>query len=541
MTAETSGKAAAANLAESIARALGAFESAGQSPPRRTSLPHPFSNLTRQDWARSISLWREHGAPLLGNVPARPCPTCGGTSSDHIFQSYDDYPYHECRNCRTWFVPLEIKHDLFERYFEAVPEARQYGDYTDAQAVETVAVAADRARFDGYYAALKCCLACTASSISTLDIGCGVANSLAVAAEHGFAAEGIEVNRHAVTLARKLGRHVSFPGEATRAPVFDAVTMWETLEHMADPLAALRDAHNRLKPDGLLALSVPNLNSPDIRWMRGDSLQIHGGPAWPGHINLWTPRTLAFLLRRAGFEPLHMAGQFSTNLEELAAYSLGEWSGARDYLRLDAPEFELPCAASDLAQALSPAVIAWQEGFAFAPILFVLARRTDGTAPAGLAAYTAGIAEARRRRLAGTYRLQPTSHRIPRRGQAIDLGDPEWRDEGVVSAGGRLQIDADAAAPFAYLWRSRAIDAPAGALVRVRGLLFSGGVSAGLLRTNSWAAQQSASSPGPFELILEISPGAGCNLIISNNDDGCGPAVADIDCAEFVSLDRSLP
>lgn len=541
MTEENSGKSAAAALAESAARALGAFEAAGQGLPQRTSLPHPFSNLTREEWARSISLWRAHGAPLLKDMPARPCPTCGGTASDHIFQSYDAYPYHECMNCRTWFVPLEITHDLFERYFESVPEARRFGDYTDAQAVETAAVSADRARFDRYYAALKSCLARAGAPASTLDIGCGVANSLEVASEHGFEAEGIEVNRHAVTLGRKQGRYVSFPGEVTRAPVFDAVTMWETLEHIADPLGALQDARVRLKPDGLLALSVPNLNAPDIRWMRSDSLQIHGGPAWPGHINLWTPKTLAFLLRRAGFEPLHMSGQFSTNLEELAAYSLGEWSGARDYLRADAPEFELPRAASDLAQTLSPAAIAWQEGFAFAPILFVLARRSDGTAPAGLPAYTTAVAEARRRGLADTYGLQDASHGPRRRGHSLDLDDPEWHAEGVASAGGRLQIDADASGPFAYLWRSKAMDAQMRAQIRVRGALLSGGLSAGLLQADTWTAQQSTTSPGPFELTLEVPPGTGFNLIICNNDNGCGPAVADIDCVEFAGAEKGLP
>ena len=345
MTEENSGKAAAAALAESAARALGAFEAAGQGLPRRTSLPHPFSNLTREEWARSISLWREYGAPLLKDMPERPCPTCGGTASDHIFQSYDAYPYHECMNCRTWFVFLEITQDLFERYFETVPEARRFG----------------------------------------------------------------------------------------------------------------------------------------------------------------------------------------------------EWSGARDYLRADAPEFELPRAASDLAQTLSPAAIAWQEGFAFAPILFVLARRGDGTAPAGLPAYTAAVAEACRRGLADTYGLQEASHVPRRRGPSVDLADPEWHAEGVVSAGGRLPIDADTSGPFAYLSRSKAMDAQTRAQIRVRGALLSGDLSAGLLQADTWMAQQSTTSPGPFELTLEVPPGTCLNLIICNNDIGCGPAVADIDCVELAGADTRLP
>lgn len=543
MNDDTPALAAVGALATAAARALLEFERSGRAGRVRTTLPHPFSNLSRAEWARSINLWTTHGAPLLAGLAARDCPACGSAASDYIFHSYDAYPYHECQGCRTWFVPLTVTHELFERYFDAVPEARRFGDYTDAQAVDTGAMDADRTRFDGYYAALKACLARGPDiPAATLDVGCGVANSLAVAADHGFAAEGIEVNRHAVKLARELGRTVHFPGEATQAARFDAVTLWETLEHIADPLAALQDAHARLKEDGLLAISVPNLNAPDIRSMRGDSLQIHGGPAWPGHVNLWTPETLALLLRRAGFEPLYMAGQFSTNLEELLAYQLGHWSGARDYLRADTPEFELPSAAKALATALSPAVISWQEGFAFAPILFVLARRSDGAAPAGFSAFADATRSARTDALGKAYGLAAkTAPPRRNRGEALDLSEPEWSSDGVHHQGGRLLIDAAGAAPFAYLWRSMSMPLTAGAAIRVRGVLMQGGLSAGLLVSDQWSAQTSIAPPGAFEVILPIATDGPLQLVICNNDTGCGAAVADIDCVELLTAGTWVP
>ncbi len=543
MIKDTRTFSAAGLLSQGVARALQGFDPSGASNPVRTQLPHPFSNLTRAEWARSIDLWRARGAPLLNTLPSRSCPTCGGNSSDYLFDSYDAYPYHECQSCRTWFVPLVITHELFERYFETVPEARRFGDYTDAQAVNTAAMDADRARFDKYYAALNGCLARgPGERSSTLDIGCGVANSLAVATEHGFDAEGIEVNHHAVNLARKLGRAVHFPQEATRAPRFDAVTLWETLEHISDPLAELKQAHARLKQDGVLALTVPNLNAPDIRSMRGDSLQIHGGPAWPGHMNLWTPGTLTQLLRRAGFEPVHLAGQFSTNLEELLAYQLGHWSGARDYLRADTAEFELPSAARELAAALGPALSSWQEGFAFAPILFVLARRSDGPAPPGYPTYAAQVSSARQTALNHTYRLEE-EQLTPRhrRGESLDLSEPEWSDTGTRLNGGRILLDAGPAAPFAYLWRSHPLALTAGSIVRLRGMVLQGGLAAGLLEADRWAAQASVTQTGPFEISLTVRADITAQLVISNCNDGCGPAVADIDCAELFAVGEDLP
>ncbi|MBI1393459.1 MAG: methyltransferase domain-containing protein [Alphaproteobacteria bacterium] len=385
---------------------------------------------------------------------------------------------------------------------------------------------------------LKACLASDhAEPLTTLDIGCGVANSLMVATSHGFEAEGIEVNEHAVSLARQLGRRVHFPGARATSGSFDSVTMWETLEHIADPLSALQTAHAHLKNDGLLALTVPNLNAPDIRSMRGDSLQIHGGLAWPGHINLWTPATLGQLLRRAGFEPVHISGQFSTNLEEFLAYHQGLWSGARDYLRADAPEFTLPTASRQIARALGAAAVSWQEGFAFAPILVVLARKSGGRAPSGLSAFVESAADARRQSLNRAYGFEDGSESRRTRGTALDLSNTDWISEASELQGGRLRLDARGADAFSYLWRSPPLPLAPGSVVRVRGAVTKGGLSAGLLQEDRWSVQSAIGYPGPFELVLPASAGPAPHLLFCNNDNGCGPVEADIDCVELVAPD----
>lgn len=538
MSAEDRFRTAAADLAQAFATALRGFDEASDSSAVRTRLPHPFSNMSRGDWAHSIGLWRAHGAPLLRSRPSRPCPTCGSARSDFIFDSYDAYPYHECNVCRTWFVPLEITDALFEEYFAAVPEARRFGDYTDSQAALPAVADSDRVRFDGYYQALKICLA--RAACTTLDIGCGVANSLDAAIDKGFVAEGIEVNRHAVMLARKLGRAVHFPGEPTSNEAFDVVTMWETLEHIADPLKALKDAYSRIKLDGLLALSVPNLNAPDIRSMRGDSMQIHGGPAWPGHMNLWTPSTLSRLLRRAGFEPVHIVGQYSTNLDELMAYHLGNWSGARDYLRQENPEWVLPSKAKYVAEAVSPAMVFWQQRFAFAPILFVLARRADGTDCDGLEAFKSQVFKSSQQSLNTAYALRDGPAPVRTRGRSIDLASPEWSADAAAIEGSRLRIDAQGTPAFGYLWRSAPFQLPPNSVVRIRGVVFEGGLGAGLQRMDRWVSQAAVLKPGPFEITLELESDASARLVICNNDSGSGGAVADVDCAEIVVAESRL-
>lgn len=42
------------------------------------------------------------------------------------------------------------------------------------------------------------------------------------------------------------------------ALLFDAITMWEVLEHLPDPVATMQGLRGRLRPGGVLMLSTPN-------------------------------------------------------------------------------------------------------------------------------------------------------------------------------------------------------------------------------------------------------------------------------------------
>jgi SAM-dependent methyltransferase len=77
---------------------------------------------------------------------------------------------------------------------------------------------------------------------------------------------------------------------------FDVVTMWDVVEHLADPLSELRRARRLLRPGGLLALSTMNVEAWFPRLL---------GRRWPWymqmHLYYFTPRTLGRMLERAGF------------------------------------------------------------------------------------------------------------------------------------------------------------------------------------------------------------------------------------------------
>jgi SAM-dependent methyltransferase len=80
---------------------------------------------------------------------------------------------------------------------------------------------------------------------------------------------------------------------------FDVVTMWDVIEHLTDPRAALELAHRLLRPDGLLVIHTIDIESPFARLM---------GARWPWlmemHLTYFSRRTLREMLETCGFRVL---------------------------------------------------------------------------------------------------------------------------------------------------------------------------------------------------------------------------------------------
>ena len=128
---------------------------------------------------------------------------------------------------------------------------------------------------------------------AVLDAGAGRGRLVAALRERGYRAEGIDPWPRAPGIAQA-------SVEEHQAEGLDAVVLWHVLEHVADPLAALRRVRGWLRPGGALVVATPNI----------DSLQARiAGSAWfhldvPRHRTHFTPRGLDELVARAQLEPV---------------------------------------------------------------------------------------------------------------------------------------------------------------------------------------------------------------------------------------------
>lgn len=135
-----------------------------------------------------------------------------------------------------------------------------------------------------------------------LDVGCATGGFLQAMQQRGWQVQGIEPVPHAAAYARQqLGPVVQtgFLEDAAYADQqFDVVTLWDVLEHVADPLATLQEVARILKPGGLLAFSVPNPACLEASLFGAHWL----GWERPRHLHLIPPKLVPAYLERAGLQ-----------------------------------------------------------------------------------------------------------------------------------------------------------------------------------------------------------------------------------------------
>ncbi|MEK7449212.1 MAG: class I SAM-dependent methyltransferase [Planctomycetota bacterium] len=141
-----------------------------------------------------------------------------------------------------------------------------------------------------------------------LDVGCGTGLFLQLANRHGWETAGVEIASFAAEFCRnELRLNVrtgtlagqNFPGNS-----FDVVTMWDVLEHETVPRQTLAEIRRILKPDGILMLKVPDMDSPInqtlLFYSRLKKINlVHA----PNHLFHFTRSTLKRMLMVCGFSP----------------------------------------------------------------------------------------------------------------------------------------------------------------------------------------------------------------------------------------------
>jgi 2-polyprenyl-3-methyl-5-hydroxy-6-metoxy-1,4-benzoquinol methylase len=238
------------------------------------------------------------------------CRLCG--SADVALRiPLEGYSVYRCRSCSGVFSELPAEAigglygedyytDEFGPYFSAL-----FGDTDDAPL---------RRHFSRYVEALEGGV----SGRRILDVGCAAGLFLNVARDRGWHVAGVEVSEHAAAVARER-RHIAVRvGDVAELELpehaWDAVTLLDALEHMAEPGALLERLRRLIAPGGVLMLVLPNdRNLTTMLAMAIYRLTAHliDYPASRVHqiyhVTYFTPATISALLERHGFQVVEVA------------------------------------------------------------------------------------------------------------------------------------------------------------------------------------------------------------------------------------------
>jgi 2-polyprenyl-3-methyl-5-hydroxy-6-metoxy-1,4-benzoquinol methylase len=211
------------------------------SRPEAGAAPHPSSSLVT---ARRAS-----------------CPWCGArertTLCDH---PYDQEPLrsalkdpvpepglrftvHECRRCRTLYQETVYREEATALYYESWPFEETPLEYTLFYVQELLMVLG---HFDR-----------PAANIRVLDYGMGWGRFCQVATTMGFDAVGYDLNRNMREHGRSRSLRVVDRIEDIEAGSMDFINLEQVLEHVAAPRELIERLSMRLKPGGIMKISVP--------------------------------------------------------------------------------------------------------------------------------------------------------------------------------------------------------------------------------------------------------------------------------------------
>lgn len=149
-----------------------------------------------------------------------------------------------------------------------------------------------------------------------LDVGCGAGAFLALSKSH-YAVWGVELSPVRRTICARRGFDVS--GDALEndswdadAGKFDAVTLWDVIEHVNDPVALTNRIRMLLKPGGVLLLDTPTRDGFLYRFGALTALLTAGrypttmgiqySPTPFAHKQIFRRKDMRAMLRAVGYE-----------------------------------------------------------------------------------------------------------------------------------------------------------------------------------------------------------------------------------------------
>ena len=192
------------------------------------------------------------------------CPICSADTATRPHLTVGAHQYVACTACGAVRLhPFPAAAEAAELYGDDYFTAAAHGGYADYAADAPIHRRNGRARLRKLGPAPQ-------PGAVLVDVGCAHGFTLAEAREQGWAPHGVELN----DVARAATAAAGFPAAAMLAGLglapgsVQAITFFQVLEHLPDPVGALREASALLAPGGRLLIETWDRHSLIARAMK---------------------------------------------------------------------------------------------------------------------------------------------------------------------------------------------------------------------------------------------------------------------------------
>ena len=254
----------------------------------------------------------------METAPSLPpaCPCCEGATWESRWPGFVI-----CRSCGMMTVETRFRaEEIDSLYGEDYFRGREYVDYFADKPAQQKTLARHLAIVRRH----------VPPGGRLLEIGCAYGYFLELIAQDYPHSVGLDVSEAAVAHARSQGLDARRGDllETALPGLFDAVCLWDTLEHLLRPAETIRRAASLLRPGGYLFLSTGDFGSllarvQGLRWR-----QIHP----PTHLFYFTRPALRALVRRLGmgtvrFRTVRVYRRLGSALRSLERFHADSLSG----------------------------------------------------------------------------------------------------------------------------------------------------------------------------------------------------------------------
>ena len=252
------------------------------------------------------------------------CPVCQCQESVFKF-SRMALDIFQCSHCTHQFMNPRITYEKIIELYEDDRTAQKVSTSATQKKIDRVKYAYGLSLIDQLHPPEK---------NTIVDLGCGVGVMMEEADKMGWShCIGVDVNPNYQGTFDASRKGIQFlNANFDQLPPLmldhscDCITMWNVLEHVYDLTSMMNRLKLLLKPNGLLLILVPNVESLALRLFRSQGSTF----SWP-HVSHFCAKSLQYLMDHNGFVQEHLETVI-TEIDNIKSYMSGEsaYSGIGD-------------------------------------------------------------------------------------------------------------------------------------------------------------------------------------------------------------------